>query len=80
MVYFSSNSSSLGDDQKNGFLKDGVDASSTNFNSRVLNGMLHFLKFETSKINECIEFISSKRLQHYGKFFCHDQHIKVYKI
>ncbi|KAL8534191.1 hypothetical protein ACS0TY_010261 [Phlomoides rotata] len=66
MVYFSSSSSSLGDDQKNGFLKDGVDASSTNFNSKVLSGMLHFLKFETSKINECIEFISSKRLQHYG--------------
>ncbi|KAD1852820.1 hypothetical protein E3N88_42208 [Mikania micrantha] len=36
-----------------------------------LSGRLYFLKFETSKINECLDFISSKQLhcrgaQHYG--------------
>ncbi|CAI9300102.1 unnamed protein product [Lactuca saligna] len=38
---------------------------------RLLNGRLYFLKFETSKINDCLDFISSKQLrcrgvQHYG--------------
>ncbi|CAN1347721.1 Pantothenate kinase 2 [Linum perenne] len=28
----------------------------------VLGGRLHFVKFETTKINECLEFISSKQL------------------
>lgn len=61
MVYFSSSSSCSTGDQKNGFLKDGCDT--------VLSGRLHFLKFETSKISECIKFISSKRLQQYGMCF-----------
>lgn len=66
MVYFTSSSSCLSDDQRNGCLKDGIDASSGTSNHRVLKRKLHFLKFETSKISECIKFISSKNLQHYG--------------
>ncbi|KAL9149593.1 hypothetical protein ABFS82_12G118000 [Erythranthe guttata] len=62
MVYFSSNSICSGDDQKNGFLKDGIDT----VNYTVLSGRLHFLKFETTKISECMKFISTKRLQEYG--------------
>ncbi|PIN10328.1 Pantothenate kinase PanK [Handroanthus impetiginosus] len=66
VVYFSSSSCCSSDDEQHGFLKDGIDASSGNLNYRVLTGRLHFLKFETSKISECIKFLSSKRLQHYG--------------
>ncbi|GAA0148878.1 kinase [Lithospermum erythrorhizon] len=33
-----------------------------------LRGNLHLLKFETSKISDCIEFLSSKKLQRCGKW------------
>ncbi|KAL1565631.1 Pantothenate kinase 2, mitochondrial [Salvia divinorum] len=62
MVYFSSGSSYSDDDEKESYLKDGINTS----NHDGSRGKLHFLKFETSKINECIKFISSKHLQHYG--------------
>eukprot|EP01018_Ginkgo_biloba_P026118 Gb_28592 [translate_table: standard] len=29
----------------------------------ILGGRLHFVKFETSKLNDCLDFINSKRLQ-----------------
>ncbi|RZB55990.1 Pantothenate kinase 2 isoform B [Glycine soja] len=32
----------------------------------ILGGRLHFVKFETSKINECLDFISSKQLHSAG--------------
>lgn len=79
MVYFTS-SSCFSDDQRNGYLKDGIDASSGTSNHRVLRRKLHFLKFETSNISECIKFISSKNLQHYGTLFYDDQHIKMCEI
>ncbi|KAI3452720.1 hypothetical protein Pfo_009396 [Paulownia fortunei] len=66
MVYFSSDSSRSVDDQVNGSSEDGLPASNGNLHDSVLNGRLHFFKFETSKISECTEFISSKLLQHYG--------------
>lgn len=34
----------------------------------VLGGRLHFVKFETGKLNECLDFISSKQLHRGGKF------------
>ncbi|XP_044492679.1 pantothenate kinase 1 isoform X2 [Mangifera indica] len=49
LVYFSKNNTSLGDDDDNN-------------KHLVLQGRLHFTKFETSKINDCIEFIRSKKL------------------
>lgn len=73
MVYFSSSSSSSNscssDDQINSYLKDGIDAPNGTSNLRGLRGRLHFLKFETTKISECIKFISSKQLQHDGTLF-----------
>ncbi|KAG6426445.1 hypothetical protein SASPL_110668 [Salvia splendens] len=66
MVYFSSGSSSPSDDQKDNYLKDGTNTSIGTSNHNGLRGKLHFLKFETSKIDECIKFISSKHLQHNG--------------
>ncbi|KAG8366115.1 hypothetical protein BUALT_Bualt17G0042300 [Buddleja alternifolia] len=71
MVYFSSSSSSCSTSaQKNGSEKDGIDASSENLNYSFLSGRLHFLKFETKNISECINFISSKHLQHYADVLC----------
>ncbi|KAL8035824.1 hypothetical protein ABFX02_12G120900 [Erythranthe guttata] len=66
MVYFSSNSICSSDDQKNGFIKDRIDTAGGNLNYTVLSGRLHFLKFETTKISECMKFISTKRLQEHG--------------
>ena len=67
MVYFSSGSSSSSDDKKDSYLKDGTNTSIGTSNHNGLRGKLHFLKFETSKIDECIKFISSKHLQNNGK-------------
>ncbi|XP_052175011.1 pantothenate kinase 2-like [Diospyros lotus] len=36
----------------------------------ILGGRLHFVKFETTKVNECLDFISSKQL-HYGGMDAH---------
>jgi hypothetical protein len=38
----------------------------------VLGGRLHFVKFETGKLNECLDFISSKQLHRGGMqpFLC----------
>ena len=32
----------------------------------ILGGRLHFVKFETEKLNECLDFISSKQLHRGG--------------
>ena len=34
----------------------------------VLGGRLHFVKFETCKINECLDFIHSKQLHRGGMY------------
>ncbi|KAL2233620.1 UNVERIFIED_CONTAM: Pantothenate kinase 2 [Sesamum indicum] len=64
MVYFPSNSSRSIDDQVNGSSKDGLAASGGDLHYSLLNGRLHFFKFETSKVNDCIDFISSELLRH----------------
>ncbi|KAJ0038258.1 hypothetical protein Pint_22955 [Pistacia integerrima] len=58
LVYFSKNNGCSDDD-------DG------NNKHLVLQGRLHFAKFETCKINDCIEFIRSKKL-HLGGVRLHD--------
>ncbi|KAI7753992.1 hypothetical protein M8C21_015557 [Ambrosia artemisiifolia] len=60
MVYFSTSREKSVDKTQNKCSKDNL-----------VTGRLYFLKFETSKINECLDFISSKQLhcrgvQHYG--------------
>ncbi|KAJ0678479.1 putative pantothenate kinase [Helianthus annuus] len=60
MVYFSTNRENSVDKTQNNSSKDNL-----------LSGRLYFLMFETSKINECLDFISSKQLhcrgvQHHG--------------
>lgn len=44
----------------------------------VLEGRLHFAKFETSKINDCLEFIRSKNLHLAGMYM--DVYIIFYYI
>ncbi|KAL6547330.1 Pantothenate kinase 1 [Orobanche minor] len=66
IVYFSSSTSCSSDVQKSCFLMDGICKPSGNLKYKVLTGKLHFVKFETRKISECMKFISSKRLHHYG--------------
>lgn len=61
MVYFSSNGVCAVDDKGKKYSKE-----SDNNNSHILNGRLQFVKFETSRISDCLEFISSKTLHHYG--------------
>ncbi|KAI3504592.1 hypothetical protein L2E82_46491 [Cichorium intybus] len=56
LVYFSRHENFLVDDKRK---------KSTNGHKRsspILGGRLHFIKFETHKINECLEFINSKQL------------------
>lgn len=64
LVYFSRNS----DDSSS---KNSVPVSNDNEGRPVLEGKLHFAKFETAKIYDCIDFIQSKQLcltgcQHHG--------------
>ncbi|KAL0372386.1 UNVERIFIED_CONTAM: Pantothenate kinase [Sesamum calycinum] len=49
-----------------GSSKDGLAASGGDLHYSLLNGRLHFFKFETSKVNDCIDFISSELLRHCG--------------
>lgn len=57
LVYFSTNS----DDSSSS--NDSLAASNGDRGSPVLEGKLHFAKFETQKINDCIDFIRSKQLR-----------------
>ncbi|KAK3041803.1 hypothetical protein RJ639_000319 [Escallonia herrerae] len=61
MVYFSSNSDWPIDDEGK---RSSNEKGSKNCN--FVNGRLHFMKFETRKINDCLQFISSKQLHRYG--------------
>lgn len=60
LVYFSRSINCSGDDKGKMI---GVNGS---MNRPILNGKLHFAKFETNKINECLEFIHSKQLHRGG--------------
>ncbi|GAB2280468.1 Pantothenate kinase 2, mitochondrial [Dionaea muscipula] len=62
LVYFAKQHDCSGTDTNNGSAekKDGVQNGRNSY--RDLSGRLHFEKFETSKINECLDFILSKQL------------------
>ncbi|KAI3733488.1 hypothetical protein L6452_12931 [Arctium lappa] len=71
MVYFSTSREQPIDKTQNNSSRDshgGVSRGSKD--GRLLNGRLYFLKFETSKINECLDFISSKQLHYRGHQHC----------
>ncbi|MCL7046844.1 hypothetical protein MKW94_021715 [Papaver nudicaule] len=63
LVYFSRREDPLADDQQKKTLKEGQEVSNGSSRSYpIKGGCLHFLKFETRKINECLDFIDSKQL------------------
>ncbi|GLU03092.1 hypothetical protein SLE2022_203100 [Rubroshorea leprosula] len=70
LVYFSRNDNSHTDDKEQRTLNEGLGISSDG-SCPILKGRLHFAKFETSKINDCLEFIRCYRL-HLGGFQHHE--------
>lgn len=61
LVYFSTNDGD-DDDELGRSGKESVGVSNGNRSFPVLKGRLHFSKFETSKINDCLDFIQTKQL------------------
>ena len=66
-MYFSRHEDQSVDDKRKRSVKQRLGLSNGNRRSYpVLGGRLHFVKFETSKINECLDFIHSKQLHRGG--------------
>ncbi|CAK8566770.1 unnamed protein product [Lathyrus sativus] len=67
LVYFSRHEGQSDDDKRKKSLKERLGLSNGNRRSfPILGGRLHFVKFETRKINECLDFIHSKQLHRGG--------------
>ncbi|XP_042499855.1 pantothenate kinase 2-like [Macadamia integrifolia] len=63
LVHFSRHEDRLVDDKRKRSLKERLGVSNGNRRGYpILGGRLHFVKFETSKISECLDFIASKQL------------------
>ncbi|XP_020231168.1 pantothenate kinase 2 [Cajanus cajan] len=63
LVYFSRHENQSADDKRKKSVKERLGISNGNRRSfPILGGRLHFVKFETRKINECLDFIHSKQL------------------
>ncbi|XP_061953353.1 pantothenate kinase 2 isoform X1 [Populus nigra] len=74
LVYFSRHQDRPTNDKRKKTGKERFGISNGNRRSYpILGGRLHFVKFETSKINECLDFISSKQL-HCGGMDSHSWH------
>ncbi|XP_068641687.1 pantothenate kinase 2-like isoform X2 [Aristolochia californica] len=67
LVYFSRHEDQPADDKRKRRMKEKLGFSNGTRRYRILGGRLHFVKFETSKVNECLDFISSKHLHRGGK-------------
>ncbi|CAN6578353.1 unnamed protein product [Malus baccata var. baccata] len=67
LVYFSRHEGQSIDDKRKKTLKERLEISNGSRRSYpILGGRLHFVKFETNKINECLDFIYSKQLHRGG--------------
>ncbi|XVF02470.1 hypothetical protein REPUB_Repub04eG0178100 [Reevesia pubescens] len=62
LVYFSRNNDCRRDDDEQRSQNESLGVSDSDTCQPVLEGRLHFAKFETSKINDCLEFIRSMKL------------------
>lgn len=63
LIYFSRHADRQVDDGRKRKVKERLDVTNGSRRSYpILGGRLHFVKFETSKINECLDFIHSKQL------------------
>lgn len=63
LVYFSREDGCLENSFGNSVRLEEVGLETSSKNYPILDGKLHFKKFQTSKINECLDFIESKLLQ-----------------
>ncbi|CAI9092932.1 OLC1v1028300C1 [Oldenlandia corymbosa var. corymbosa] len=70
MVFFCRDNNCSGHEHGNKSSKDTNGLTNGYSEYPVLKGKLHFLKFETKRINECVEFMSSKQFQSNGGCFC----------
>ncbi|XP_059656117.1 pantothenate kinase 2 [Cornus florida] len=69
LVYLSSNNNCAADDEEGKSPpKEDLGVPNDDINCPVLGGKLHFAKFETTKINDCLEFILSKQLHRHGNW------------
>lgn len=66
LVYFSRNNNSFVDANEQTALKESLGVCDGHGSYHDLKGRLHFAKFETSKINDCLEFIQSNKLHLWG--------------
>ncbi|XP_060670340.1 pantothenate kinase 2 isoform X4 [Ziziphus jujuba] len=67
LVYFSRHEDHSVNDKRKKIVKERLGVSNGNRRSYpILGGRLHFVKFETNKLNECLDFISSKQLHRAG--------------
>ncbi|XP_009600891.1 pantothenate kinase 2 [Nicotiana tabacum] len=67
LVYFSRHADRQVDDRRKRKVKERLGVSNGSRRSYpILGGRLHFVKFETSKLNECLDFIYSKQLHRGG--------------
>nr|CAD1842813.1 unnamed protein product [Ananas comosus var. bracteatus] len=67
LVYFSRHAELSPDDKRKRSIKKRFGISNGSRRSfPILGGRLHFVKFETEKLNECLDFISSKQLHRGG--------------
>ncbi|XXG65652.1 hypothetical protein AAC387_Pa05g3295 [Persea americana] len=74
LVYFSRHADHSNNDKRKKSLKERLGISNGNWRSYpILGGRLHFVNFETRKLNECLDFISSKQL-HRGGIDLHTWH------
>lgn len=71
LVYFSRHEDQSFDDKRKKTIEERLGISNGNRRSYpILGGRLHFVKFETTKINECLDFIHSKQLHRGGLDSC----------
>ncbi|XP_058091822.1 pantothenate kinase 2-like [Magnolia sinica] len=67
LVYFSRREENSADDRRRRTIMERLGISNGNRRSYpILGGRLHFVKFETGNLNECLDFISSKQLHRGG--------------
>ncbi|KAL3642361.1 Pantothenate kinase 2, mitochondrial [Castilleja foliolosa] len=65
LVYFSRRENQTANDERKKIIKERLGITNVNRRSYpILGGRLHFVKFETHKIHECLDFIYSKQIHH----------------
>ncbi|KAK4376880.1 hypothetical protein RND71_003176 [Anisodus tanguticus] len=80
IVYFSTNSKCSTKDEAPALSKERQEVPNGDLNYHILSGRLYFVKFETSKIEDCIKVLASKKLQQCGAQCRHSHAVDKIKI